>query len=61
MTNQALGMAMMDAARTYPNDHVAVALSRTGDKLTHLGMPYAAKLDKVDHMTIAFFKQNIQK
>lgn len=52
----ALGMAMMDKALTYPNDMIANAFARTGDKLVHQGMPYVAALDETDHKVIAFFR-----
>lgn len=58
MTNKmiALGMAMMDKAMTYPNDMIANAFAKTGDKLVHQGMPYVKGLDEVDMKTIAFFR-----
>ena len=52
----ALGMQMMDKALTYPNDMIANALARTGDKLVHQGMPYVKPLDETDHKVIAFFR-----
>lgn len=52
---QQIGVAMMEAARHYPNDMIANAMARVGDGIFRQGQEYVKRMSKTDQMVVDFY------